>query len=48
MPWAVDVTGEVGTDGTASVGYRGLFDDTAPPPDGSGDILLNAWLVVYE
>ncbi|MDP2313569.1 MAG: peptide-N-glycosidase F-related protein [Pseudomonadota bacterium] len=45
-PFAVDVTAEV-VGGTATVGYRGLYDgDTAP--DGSGDISMNAWLVVYE
>lgn len=47
MPYAMDVTGDAGTDGAASVAYRGLLDN-ADPPDGAGDILLNAWLVVYE
>jgi hypothetical protein len=47
LPFSADVTAEVAPGGTATVGYRGLYDgDTAP--DGSGDIVLNAWLVVYE
>ena len=46
-PYAVDVTSEVGTDGTATVGYRGLYDDATP--DGArGSIVLNAWLVEYD
>ncbi|MSQ01574.1 MAG: hypothetical protein EXR71_06735 [Myxococcales bacterium] len=48
MPYAVDVTAEVGTDGEAVVGYRGMYRDQAPPPDGAGTIVLNAWLVTYE
>lgn len=49
MPIDVDFTDAVGTDGEAQVSYRGLFDDVAPPPEGSyGSIVLNAWLVVYE
>ncbi len=47
LPYDVDVTAEVGADGSASVGYRGLLNNDEPP-DGAGDILLNAWLVVYE
>lgn len=47
MPYDVDVTADAGSDGAATVGYRGLLDN-ADPPDGAGDILLNAWLVVYE
>ena len=47
MPFDVDVTGDVGADGSASVAYRGLYRD-ATPADGSGEIALNAWLVVYE
>lgn len=46
LPYSVDVTGDV-AGGTATVAYRGLYDG-ATPPDGSGDIVLNAWLVVYE
>lgn len=46
LPVQWDVTGDV-AGGTATVGYRGLFDGETPP-DGSGDIVLNAWLVVYE
>ena len=47
MPFEADVSAAVGTDGTATVSYRGMLDG-AEPPDGAGDILLNAWLVVYE
>lgn len=46
-PFQVDVTSEVTTGGTASVSYRGLYDGETPP-DSSGDIVLNAWMVVYE
>lgn len=46
-PYAVDVTGEVTVGGTASVSYRGLRGGAAPA-DGSGDIVMNAWLVTYE
>ncbi len=48
MPYDVDVTADVGADGEAIVGYRGMYDDEAPPPDGAGTIWLNAWLVTYE
>jgi hypothetical protein len=46
-PFDVDVTDEVGDDGNATVSYRGLYDGQTPE-DGSGDIVLNAWIVVYE
>jgi hypothetical protein len=46
-PYEADVTGDVGDDGTATVSYRGLFEGQTPP-DGAGEIVLNAWLVVYE
>lgn len=47
VPAVFDVTAD-GTPGSPlSVAYRGLYrDDT--PLDGSGDILLNAWLVTYR
>jgi hypothetical protein len=46
-PYVVDVTGEVTPGTDATVSYRGLYDGDTPP-DGSGDIVLNSWLVVYE
>ena len=33
--------------GTATVSYRGLYDGDTPD-DGSGDIVMSSWLVVYE
>lgn len=46
-PYAVDVTADAGSDGIATVSYRGLYEGSTPP-DNAGDIVLNAWLVVYE
>jgi len=46
-PYDVDLTAEVTAGADATVGYRGLFGG-GTPPDGSGDILMNAWVVVYE
>jgi hypothetical protein len=47
IPFSFDVTGDATPGSDLTVSYRGLFaDDT--PPDGSGDILLNGWIVVYE
>lgn len=45
-PFAADLTGDV-ANGAVTVSYRGLFQD-GTPPDGAGDIVLNAWVVVYE
>ena len=45
-PVVFDVT-EHAKDGTVTVEYRGLFNDTTPV-DGSGNIELRSWLVVYE
>jgi hypothetical protein len=45
-PHVFDVTADVLAGGDATVGYRGLFAGSAPP-DGSGDINLTSWLVVY-
>ena len=45
--YAVDVTGEVAAGSTAEFSYRGLYWG-ATPEDGSGDIVLNAWVVTYE
>ena len=47
-PWIVDVTSEVVPGQTATISYRGLFDDVDPPPDGSGDIQLVSYLIVHE
>ena len=46
-PFDVDVTAAVGADGSAIVEYRGLYAGSTPP-DNAGDIVMNAWLVVYE
>jgi hypothetical protein len=48
VPFAVDVTADVSAGSTATVGYRGLYREDDTPPDGSGNILMNAWLVEYE
>ena len=47
VPFVVDVTADVPAGGTASVAYRGLYKDKTPP-DTSGEVLMNAWLVEYE
>jgi hypothetical protein len=47
-PWVVDVTTEVTPGQTATVSYRGLYDNVDPPPDGSGNIDLTSYLVVYQ
>jgi hypothetical protein len=46
-PFVVDVTSEVTLGGTATISYRGLFNDSDPPAN-AGDILLSSYLVVYE
>jgi hypothetical protein len=46
-PWVADVTADVTPGTMATIAYRGLFAG-APPPDGSGQIVLSSWLVVYE
>lgn len=46
-PHVVDVTDEVVPGEPATLTYEGTFQG-APPPDGSGDILLESWLVISE
>ncbi len=46
-PFVEDVTSAVVPGMTATVSYRGLFNGQ-DPPDGSGDIDLMSYLVVYE
>lgn len=46
-PWVVDLTQVVAPGGTATVSYRGLLGGTTPP-DGSGNIDMASWLVVYR
>jgi hypothetical protein len=46
-PHVVDVTDEVVPGEPATITYEGTFQG-APPPDGSGDILLESWLVISE
>jgi hypothetical protein len=47
FPYQVDVTEHVTPGTPATVSYRGLLGGDTPP-DGAGDILMNAWWVVYE
>jgi len=47
-PWVVDVTSEVTPGQTATVSYRGLFQNADPPPDGSGNIDMVSYLVVHR
>lgn len=47
VPFVVDVTKDVEPGGTATVSYRGLYEGDTPD-DGSGDISMSSWLVVYE
>ena len=47
-PWVVDVTADVVPGQTATLSYRGLFNDIDPPPDGAGDIAMVSYLVVHE
>lgn len=46
-PFSVDLSSTVAAGGTATVSYQGSYED-GTPPDGSGDISMNAWVVVYE
>jgi hypothetical protein len=47
-PHVFDVTANVTPGQTASVAYEGRFNNTAPPPDNSGNIVLSSWLVIYR
>jgi Peptide-N-glycosidase F, C terminal len=47
VPHVFDITLDVTPGLTASVGYQGLYNE-GTPPDGSGDILLNSWVVTYR
>jgi hypothetical protein len=47
LPYVVGVTAEVATGADATIGYEGRYGG-GPPPDGSGNIVMNSWLVVYE
>ncbi len=46
-PWSVDVTADVKAGEPAAIAYQGLFQN-APPPDGSGDIDLASYLIIYK
>lgn len=46
-PWVVDVTQDVTPGTTATISYRGLYKD-AIAPDGSGDIDMVSYLIVWE
>jgi hypothetical protein len=47
IPWDNDVTKDAPAGASVSVSYRGLYGN-ATPPDGSGNIDMNSYLVVYE
>lgn len=47
LPHVLDVTADVTPGETVTVSYRGLFGGNTPL-DGSGDILLNSWIVTYR
>lgn len=47
LPYVIDLTADVPAGSTASVAYRGLYKKKTPP-DTSGNVLMNAWLVEYE
>jgi hypothetical protein len=47
IPWAVDVTKDAKPGTTVSVGYRALLKGVTPP-DGTGNIDMNSYLVIYE
>ncbi|MFO0550019.1 MAG: peptide-N-glycosidase F-related protein [Polyangiaceae bacterium] len=47
-PWVEDITELVTPGADATISYRGLYHNVAPPPDGSGDIALSSYLVIYE
>lgn len=46
-PWLVDVTADVTPGQSATVSYQGLFGGSTPP-DASGNIVLNSYLVIYK
>lgn len=46
-PFAVDITGDTTPGEAVTVSYRGLRGGETPD-DGSGDIVMNAWVVTYE
>lgn len=47
VPRVFDITGDVTPGQTAAVGYEGQYNG-GTPPDNSGDIVLNAWVVTYR
>ena len=46
-PRVFDVTAEAPAGSTATVEYRGMYADRLPP-DGSGNVALSAYLVIYR
>jgi hypothetical protein len=46
-PFVADVTSQTTPGQPATVSYRGLLNG-GEPPDGAGNILMNAWWVTYE
>ncbi len=47
VPWSVDVTKDAVPGTSVTVSYKGLLGG-ATPPDGTGNIDMNSYLVVYE
>ncbi len=47
IPWSVDVTKDAAPGSTVSVSYRALLKG-ATPPDGTGNIDMTSYLVIYE
>ncbi|HVV87499.1 MAG TPA: peptide-N-glycosidase F-related protein [Kofleriaceae bacterium] len=45
-PWVIDITGDVTPGQTATIGYRGLFQNANPPDAGAANIVLTSYLVV--
>jgi peptide-N-glycosidase F-like protein len=46
-PWVVDVTADVTPGQTAQITYQGMYAG-GTPPDGSGNIVMTSYLVVYR
>jgi hypothetical protein len=46
-PYVVDVTKDVTPGQTATVSYEGLLGGSTPP-DGTGNIVMTSYLVIYE
>jgi hypothetical protein len=47
-PHIWDITSMAAPGGAASVAYQGLFDNTTPPANGSGNIVLTSYVVTFH